>query len=82
MIDQHQRQTYFSYARLDILWKYGISYTSLDAEQMLSMIKDYFLGYQKSVQKKKKGGGGKTVISQNTSQGKRSWLTATLVSQA
>lgn len=56
MIDQRQRQTYFSYARLDILWKYGISYTSLDAEQMLSMIKDYFLGYQKSVQKKKKGG--------------------------
>lgn len=81
MIDQRQRQTYFSYARLDILWKYGISYTSLDAEQMLSMIKDYFLGYQKSVQKKKKGG-EKSVISQNTSQGKRSWLTATLVSQA
>lgn len=48
---------------------------------MLSMIKDYFLGYQKSVQKKKKGG-EKSVISQNTSQGKRSWLTATLVSQA
>lgn len=65
---------------LDILWKYGISYTSLDAEQMLSMIKDYFLGYEKSVQKKNKRG-KKSVISQNTSQGKRSWLTATLVSQ-
>lgn len=65
---------------LDILWKYGFSYTSLDAEQMLSMIKDYFLGYEKSVQKKNKRG-KKSVISQNTSQGKRSWLTATLVSQ-
>lgn len=35
-----------------ILCKYGISYTSLDTEQTLSMIKDYFLRNRKPVLKK------------------------------
>lgn len=35
-------ETHFSHAKLDILCKYAISYTSLVAEQMLSMIKEYF----------------------------------------
>lgn len=46
---------HFSYAMLAILCKYGISCTSLVAEQMLGMIKDYFRE-TRSLSKKRAGG--------------------------
>lgn len=44
---------------LDILYKYGISYTSLVAEQMLGMTKDYFAETRSL---SKKGGGGANLL--------------------